>query len=622
MDNLVEFYSGSYKQRWLPFLRPEGADTLQTFFNDPNNPYFVLFRDNGSFQEEVKAWTNQRVGIALQQPEFGLFKLCRNKRLSFSIDVFTSDAKSDAPNCRMTIKFQIIFNPEDFCVAQRDALATQQFIETSAIAFKIKREVEGVVAREIERYAFRELASPSSLRRFIESRVKDASERLFGATIEQLSVDVARSPSYARKIQEYEDRIADCVAKLEGVEARRGEGVKGREAQLLAYKKSLEGYELAKDAYDKLTSEAQRKAEMNQQLYESQLEVETLGFKKERAELEAKIAKLENELERERESSEYAEQLEKIQKRYEERVESQSRLLQELSQKSDDILAQTTLQGQKTRDEVVKGFEQFSEKLDGSTNFLLDSIGKLFEKYAVKLSASGIKPTVSQVMEAYEQENPTDSTRPASDPISAYKETFGRTTFAIRNKLKELGQTFDMVIPSLRPTLVTTRAPRANRHKNQGRPPVRPQGPNDFSANVVRINSDMAFEITAPISGYLTFINLGTSGAYWLVLPNSENYPGKTYVREGETLKLPDDITHESMYEDGPVGWEEQIAIITPNPLFNVEELVSEEGYEPYVKVSIDRMLRLCADIERLNKRDVAVATVGFNVVLEHFQFQ
>ena len=97
----------------------------------------------------------------------------------------------------------------------------------------------------------------------------------------------------------------------------------------------------------------------------------------------------------------------------------------------------------------------------------------------------------------------------------------------------------------------------------------------------VRVGDPVDLSIQSPIRGYLTLINIGTSGRYWLLSPHRYSGhavrldPGWTYEIPGKDLlpreRLWDD-GFESVGADAHLGEEGFVAFVTPKPLLNHDD--------------------------------------------------
>jgi hypothetical protein len=116
--------------------------------------------------------------------------------------------------------------------------------------------------------------------------------------------------------------------------------------------------------------------------------------------------------------------------------------------------------------------------------------------------------------------------------------------------------------------------------KRKGQPV---KGPRITGVNkdCVRVGDPVDLSIQSPIRGYLTLVNIGTSGRYWLLSPHRYSghavrlEPGWTYEIPGKDLlpreRLWDD-GFESVGADAHLGEEGFVAFVTPKPLLNHDD--------------------------------------------------
>ena len=126
----------------------------------------------------------------------------------------------------------------------------------------------------------------------------------------------------------------------------------------------------------------------------------------------------------------------------------------------------------------------------------------------------------------------------------------------------------------------------------------------------------------APMDGYATILNLGTSGAYLLLVPNGPQgggvAPEAAKVASGNEYVVPGSpLYNGGLYEGGPCGWEEFVVIITKNkPLFADSERFNVNDPEsPFAQLGADRLKRVLDALDELDPDDFAMGKVGFTVV-------
>lgn len=108
------------------------------------------------------------------------------------------------------------------------------------------------------------------------------------------------------------------------------------------------------------------------------------------------------------------------------------------------------------------------------------------------------------------------------------------------------------------------------------------------------VNTPLRFELSAQRDGFVTVLNVGTSGRVWLHVPNLYVTPDETRLSSGSTSTvpgpelLPADRLREAgldYVEAGPPGWEHVVALISDEPLASVEALYRATPACPLVQL-------------------------------------
>lgn len=109
------------------------------------------------------------------------------------------------------------------------------------------------------------------------------------------------------------------------------------------------------------------------------------------------------------------------------------------------------------------------------------------------------------------------------------------------------------------------------------------------------VNSSLRLEFTTERSGYVTLLNIGTSGAVYIHIPNAYVLPGEakavsgnTYTVPGEEL-LPIAQIHQwglDYVEIGPPGWEHLAVIISDVPLIDSPICARAAKQDPFIRLS------------------------------------
>ena len=121
------------------------------------------------------------------------------------------------------------------------------------------------------------------------------------------------------------------------------------------------------------------------------------------------------------------------------------------------------------------------------------------------------------------------------------------------------------------------------------------------------VNSPLRFEFLSQRAGYVTVLNIGTSGKVWLQAPNvyvgieeAKVEPDSKSQIPGELLPVEELSSHGLAYvEAGPPGWEELIVIVSDEPLITEADVFRSSKDNPFVELSAERMDQL---LDRLSE--------------------
>ncbi len=137
----------------------------------------------------------------------------------------------------------------------------------------------------------------------------------------------------------------------------------------------------------------------------------------------------------------------------------------------------------------------------------------------------------------------------------------------------------------------------------------------------LKVGRELNFKITSELAGYLTVLNLGTSGRLWLNVPNS--YIKKAKIEEDQSLAMPGkgtlpwsglDKAGLEYMEMGPGGWERMAAIVTPQPLIDTTLLYRSYPDQPLVLIERDDLRRIKKKLEQFNQNEWSAAILTFLV--------
>lgn len=126
------------------------------------------------------------------------------------------------------------------------------------------------------------------------------------------------------------------------------------------------------------------------------------------------------------------------------------------------------------------------------------------------------------------------------------------------------------------------------------------------AAKIIRINTPMRFEFFSERSGFVTILNIGTSGCVSVQVPNffvsqeMARVIGDTnYTIPGSELLPLDKLLLNGLdyIESGPPGWEHLSVIISDSPLVSEDILARASATDPFVRLSDAEFEDLCLEM-------------------------
>lgn len=129
------------------------------------------------------------------------------------------------------------------------------------------------------------------------------------------------------------------------------------------------------------------------------------------------------------------------------------------------------------------------------------------------------------------------------------------------------------------------------------------------------------FEFTSPRSGYVTVINPGTSGKFWLHVPNVKRplpriEAGRAYQVPSPEL-LPEDKLEAAglaYFERGPAGWEYIVVIVSDEPLMEATVVARSRDQAPVIELSPAELQGALDRLERMGRDHWASGVAKFRV--------
>ena len=132
----------------------------------------------------------------------------------------------------------------------------------------------------------------------------------------------------------------------------------------------------------------------------------------------------------------------------------------------------------------------------------------------------------------------------------------------------------------------------------------------------LRIGSSLEFELSARRGGHVSVLNIGTSGAVYLLAPNGIVDPASARVEDNQSIIFPGAplLPGLPLYENGPPGWEELIVVVSKEPLFDYADLAGANSEAPEVRLTIERIGRLVEQLTGWPDGDWNAGVLGFMV--------
>jgi hypothetical protein len=137
------------------------------------------------------------------------------------------------------------------------------------------------------------------------------------------------------------------------------------------------------------------------------------------------------------------------------------------------------------------------------------------------------------------------------------------------------------------------------------------------------INTSLQLEFTTARAGYVTVLNIGTSGSVWLHVPNAFISPcdakaaaGRCYQVPGSEL-LPWERLREAgidYLEIGPPGWEHLAVFVSNKPLIDPVVACRSRPAEPLVRLSPEEIACVCQRLADTESYTWSVGTLSFLV--------
>jgi hypothetical protein len=117
------------------------------------------------------------------------------------------------------------------------------------------------------------------------------------------------------------------------------------------------------------------------------------------------------------------------------------------------------------------------------------------------------------------------------------------------------------------------------------------------------INTSLQFEFSTRKAGYLTLLNIGTSGAVCVHVPNAYVSVERTKIERDRTYTVPGSelLPWERLskmgldyLEVGPPGWEHVAVLVSEKPLISTSVLTRVSPNSPFARLGGDEFTELC----------------------------
>jgi hypothetical protein len=129
------------------------------------------------------------------------------------------------------------------------------------------------------------------------------------------------------------------------------------------------------------------------------------------------------------------------------------------------------------------------------------------------------------------------------------------------------------------------------------------------------------FEFTSPRSGYVTVINPGTSGKFWLHVPNAQRPMPRIEAGRPCQVPSPELLPEDKLeaaglayFERGPAGWEYIVVIVSDEPLMEAAVVARSRDQAPVIELSPAELQGALDRLERMGRDHWASGVARFRV--------
>jgi hypothetical protein len=139
--------------------------------------------------------------------------------------------------------------------------------------------------------------------------------------------------------------------------------------------------------------------------------------------------------------------------------------------------------------------------------------------------------------------------------------------------------------------------------------------------DTLSVHEKVDFEFASPRPGYVTVINPGTSGKFWLHVPNAYRAMPRIEGRRAYQVPGPELLPEDKLeaagldyYENGPAGWEYIVVIVSDEPLMETAVAGRSRDNAPLIELSPAELQGALDRLERMGRDHWAAGVARFRV--------
>jgi hypothetical protein len=134
----------------------------------------------------------------------------------------------------------------------------------------------------------------------------------------------------------------------------------------------------------------------------------------------------------------------------------------------------------------------------------------------------------------------------------------------------------------------------------------------------LHVGQSLTVRLTTERAGHITLLNIGTSGAVQLHVPNALSTAGAAWAVGGRSYNVPGPVLFPwdgDYFERGPVGWEHIVGIVSDHPLIDPRIVGRSTPEAPLVCLCGDEVRGLIERLESLPAKAWTAGTLSFRVI-------